>query len=57
VAIGSQIRLRGLVAKPDGSKVVRAELSGPIDSPEQLGEALAANLRTLGADAILASLS
>jgi hydroxymethylbilane synthase len=57
VVIGSQIRLRGLVAKPDGGKVVRAELSGPIDSPEQLGEALAANLRTLGADAILASLS
>jgi len=57
VAIGAQIRLRGLVAKPDGSKVVRAELSGPSNSPEQLGEALAASLRTLGADSILASLS
>ena len=52
-----EIRLRGLVAMPDGSKVVRAELSGPIAAPENLGEMLATQLRTLGADAILASLS
>ncbi len=57
VASGAQIRLRGLVAMPDGSKVVRAELSGPRAAPEKLGEALAANLRSLGADAILAALS
>jgi hydroxymethylbilane synthase len=57
VASGAQIRLRGLVAMPDGSKVVRAELIGPIAAPEKLGEALAANLRSLGADAILAALS
>ena len=57
VASGAQIRLRGLVAMPDGSKVVRAELKGPIAAPEKLGEALAANLRSLGADAILAALS
>ncbi len=57
VANGAQIRLRGLVAMPDGSKVVRADLSGPIAAPEELGEILAAKLRALGADAILASLS
>ncbi len=57
VASGAQIRLRGLVAMPDGSRVVRAELIGPIAAPERLGEALAANLRSLGADAILAALS
>ena len=57
VASGAQIRLRGLVALPDGSKVVRAELSGPRAAPEKLGEALAENLRSLGADAILAALS
>ncbi len=57
VASGAQIRLRGLVAMPDGSKVVRAELEGPIAAPEKLGEALAADLRSLGADAILAALS
>ena len=42
---------------PDGSKVVRAELKGPRAAPEKLGEALAANLRSLGADAILTALS
>jgi hydroxymethylbilane synthase len=57
VANGAEIRLRGLVARPDGSKVVRAELSGPVTTPDELGERLAATLRTLGADAILASLS
>jgi hypothetical protein len=36
---------------------VRAESSGPIRAPEGLGEVLAAKLRALGADAILASLS
>jgi hydroxymethylbilane synthase len=54
---GSQIRLRALVARPDGSRVVRAELSGALAAPEELGETLAVNLRALGADAILASLS
>ncbi len=56
LADGAQIYLRGLVALPDGSKVVRAELKGPISAPEQLGEALAGNLRRLGADAILSAL-
>lgn len=54
---GAEIRLRGLVAMPDGSKVVRSESSGPIAAPEALGEMLAAKLRVLGADAILESLS
>jgi hydroxymethylbilane synthase len=57
VPSGTQIRLRALVAKPDGSKVVRAELSGAMADPEGLGETLAAKLRALGADAILAALS
>jgi hydroxymethylbilane synthase len=56
VANEAKLRLRGLVAMPDGSRVVRAELSGPIAAPEELGEMLAASLRALGADAILASL-
>jgi hydroxymethylbilane synthase len=56
LADGAQIHLRGLVALPDGSKVVRAELKGPISAPERLGEALAGNLRRLGADAILSAL-
>lgn len=56
LADGAQIHLRGLVALPDGSKVVRAELKGPVSAPEHLGEALAGNLRRLGADAILSAL-
>jgi hydroxymethylbilane synthase len=57
IANGAEIHLRGLVAMPDGSKVVRAELKGPVSAPEKLGEALAANLRILGADTILAAVS
>ena len=57
VVTGTDLRLRALVAKPDGSRVVRAESNGPMTAPEELGEALAARLRALGADAILAALS
>jgi hydroxymethylbilane synthase len=57
VASGTELRLRALVAKPDGSRVVRAESTGPVTAPEELGEKLAARLRALGADAILAALS
>ena len=56
VASGTELRLRALVAKPDGSQVVRAESNGPLTDPEELGEKLAARLRALGADAILAAL-
>jgi hydroxymethylbilane synthase len=49
--------LRGLVASPDGKRVVRAETRGALAAPEQLGEALAQNLRAAGADEILAALS
>ncbi|MGH8698920.1 MAG: hydroxymethylbilane synthase, partial [Burkholderiales bacterium] len=49
--------LRGLVASPDGKRVVRAETRGPPAAPEQLGEALAQKLRAAGADEILAALS
>ena len=57
VANGTELRLRGLVARPDGSRIVRAESNGSMAAPEELGEQLAARLRVLGADAILASLS
>jgi hydroxymethylbilane synthase len=57
VASGARLRLRGLVASLDAARVVRAESTGPIGVPEELGESLADELRALGADAILASLS
>ena len=55
VANGPKIRLRGLVATADGRRVVRAELTGPVSSPEELGEALAGDLRRQGAEEILAN--
>ena len=54
---GDQLRLRGLVASPDGAEVARAELRGPIEHPEVLGERLAAMLLASGAGAILAALA
>jgi hydroxymethylbilane synthase len=53
---GDTLRLRGLVAAPDASAVVRAELDGPVAEPERLGEAVAAELRRHGAARILAAL-
>jgi hydroxymethylbilane synthase len=57
VASGVDMRLRALVAMPDGSRVVRDEMTGSVEAPESLGEALAARMRGKGADAILAALS
>ncbi|NTV10515.1 MAG: hydroxymethylbilane synthase, partial [Zoogloea sp.] len=51
-----QLWLRGLVALPDGSRIARAERTGPVDDPEALGLALVADLRAQGADEILAEL-
>jgi hydroxymethylbilane synthase len=48
--------LRGFVATPDGTRMARAELTGPAADPEALGLHLAAGLRAQGADDILASL-
>ncbi|HQR04305.1 MAG: hydroxymethylbilane synthase [Proteobacteria bacterium] len=50
------LHLRGFVARPDGSVLLRAERRGPANAPEALGNALAADLRAQGADALLASL-
>jgi hydroxymethylbilane synthase len=49
------MRLRALVATPDGKRVASAEASGPADLPELLGERVAAFLRLQGAQDILAS--
>lgn len=53
---GDQIRLRGLVASPDGSRVVRGELRGPRADAESLGGHLADRLLADGADRILREL-
>ena len=51
-----RLHLRGFVATPDGTRMARAERSGPADAPEALGLALAEELRGQGAEAILAAL-
>ena len=51
---GETLRLQGVVASPDGTRLVRAELSGPARDGIALGQRLAAQLITLGAQDILA---
>lgn len=48
-----QARLRGVVASRDGAQLLYAEATG--DDPERLGDAVATQLRALGADALLAA--
>jgi hydroxymethylbilane synthase len=50
------IVLRGLVGRPDGSKVVRGVISGRPEDAEELGTVLAEDLLSRGADAILKAL-
>ncbi|MBS0542239.1 MAG: hydroxymethylbilane synthase [Proteobacteria bacterium] len=51
-----RVWLRGFVARPDGSRIVRAEGEGATAGAEALGRALAEELRAQGADEILAEL-
>lgn len=51
---GGRLRLRGLVASPDGARIVRAEGEG--DEPEALGRRVAEALLAGGAGALLAAL-
>ncbi len=50
---GSNLTLRGLVGRPDGSEMVRGEISGPQRDAEALGIKLADDLLARGAAAIL----
>jgi hydroxymethylbilane synthase len=53
---GHNLRLRALVASPDGKRIARAECEGPIGEPQALGERAAQQLLTQGAAEILASI-
>ena len=52
---GGRIILKGMVAEPDGSRIMTDEIKGPEDRPEELGRELAERLLGAGADRILAS--
>ncbi|MFC3123180.1 hydroxymethylbilane synthase [Agaribacter flavus] len=54
---GEELKLRGLVASPDGKTVLRASAHGHLDQPEPIGIALAEDLLAQGAGEILASLA
>jgi hydroxymethylbilane synthase len=53
---GEGLRLRGLVASPDGRRIARDECSGPADHGVALGRQLGAALVAAGAGEILAEL-
>lgn len=53
---GQQIRLRGMVGRPDGSAVVAGERIGHIATAEQLGRELGRDILERGGREILASL-
>ena len=50
---GGVLRLEGVVCDPDGRRVVRGRREGKDTEPEGLGEALAEDLLSRGAQAIL----
>jgi hydroxymethylbilane synthase len=50
---GGTVRLRALVASLDGTRVIRAERSGPLAGARAMGVAVAEDLLARGADAIL----
>jgi hydroxymethylbilane synthase len=54
---GDKLRMRGFVATPDGSRMLRAEQFGDISQPEALGTLIAQELLKQGAGEILAALN
>ncbi len=52
---GDRLRLRGLVGRPDGTRVIRGELSGAASEGAALGERLAQQLLANGAREILSA--
>ncbi len=52
---GATMRLRAMVATPDGTRMASAELSGPADAPDLLGQQVSDLLAAQDASAILAA--
>lgn len=51
-----QLQLRGLIATPDGQRVLRARAAGATDDPARVGQTVAGDLREQGAAALLEAL-
>jgi hydroxymethylbilane synthase len=52
---GATLRLRAMIATPDGKRIAAADACGTADDPEALGADVARALRAQGADDILAA--
>ena len=50
---GKNVHLRGLVGAVDGSEIIESEITGPVEQGEALGNTLAQELLSRGADKIL----
>lgn len=55
-AAGERLQLRALVAAPDGKRMARSDQEGSVADPEGLGERVAQELRSSGAEDILAAI-
>ena len=53
----AELHVQGLVSTPDGTRILRHEICGPVPEAVQLGARLAVQMRAQGADTILAALS
>jgi len=49
----NNIHIKAIVADIDGTKIIRSEMNGPEDRPIELGEAVANDLKSKGAENIL----
>jgi hydroxymethylbilane synthase len=54
--VGETVRLAALIASPDGKRLIRGELGGPIDQADRIGSTLAETLLTQGGQEILKEL-
>ena len=52
----TQVFMRGLVGSPDGQVIYRAERAGSIEQAESLGQQIAEDLLSQGADKVLQAL-
>ncbi len=53
---GTTLSISALVAEPDGTRIIRSQVSGPVSSAEQLGDQVARDLLAKGANDILSRL-
>ena len=57
IEAGGMLRLRGLIALPDGSRLHAAEITGPLADAEALGRALGEQLQAVAGPAFLAAIT